>query len=87
MKEAAVELSGAFIDSVDGFSSQTVLTFCVGLWFFIVGDAEPFAEILASVRKADGAVAIEDGMIGMKQDGIVKASLGYLELAELMKIF
>ena len=33
------------------------------------------------------AVAIEDGMIGMKQDGIVKASLGYLELAELMKIF
>ena len=47
------------------------------------------AEAVMSGVKAEDleAVAIEDGMIGMKQDGIVKASLGYLELAELMKIF
>lgn len=33
------------------------------------------------------AAAIENGMTGMKQDGIAKAALGYLELTELMEIF
>ena len=33
------------------------------------------------------AIAMENGMIGMKQDGIAKAALGYLELTELMEIF
>ena len=32
-------------------------------------------------------IAMENGMIGMKQDGIAKAALGYLELTELMEIF
>lgn len=33
------------------------------------------------------AAAIENGMTDMKQDGIAKAALGYLELTELMEIF
>ena len=47
------------------------------------------AEAVMSGVKAEDleAVAIEDGMIGMKQDGIAKAALGYLELTELMEIF
>ena len=44
--------------------------------------------VMSRVKSEDlEALAVENGMVGMKQDGIVKASLGYLELAELMKIF
>lgn len=47
------------------------------------------AEAVMNNVKAEDleAIAMENGMIGMKQDGIAKAALGYLELTELMEIF